>query len=169
MDIIKNIYKYKCPFCLHQFTKEEAIKKEINGIVRYCCPNDKKDTRGISICQEMLPSNFFESETIAISLVGRTGSGKTQFIIALESALRQSGLSEIGFSGSMYFPRQHYKDYYNRLKAEHSSDQHIQATKRDSGIEKLALCFQVDNYRTKNRKKTVRMISLRSRIRPISG
>lgn len=146
---------YRCPFCLHEFTKEKAeeLKKREN-LNYYKCPSTEKDLTG-RLCNKRLPEGFFDSEHKVICLIGGPGTGKTYFLIALINILQKQALFEFGFSATMYYPDNSAKVFYDKLLNQHESKQHIEATQLDAGAEKHAFCLQVNNNRIKNKPRTI--------------
>ena len=134
--------KYKCPYCLHEFTKEEAIKVNKNGLTLYKCPNDAKDSENRPLCGKTLPLRFFESESKVISLVGGVGVGKTYFFMALKRILERGAINELGVTGNMFFGDEESENYFNQILYQFDSGK-IDATKKDAGVEKRALGLEI--------------------------
>jgi hypothetical protein len=72
--------RYKCPFCLHEHTKENFTEesKEIKGTSRKVISSVKCPS-----CQERLPHSFFDDDTKIISIIGDKYVGKTYYAISL--------------------------------------------------------------------------------------
>lgn len=134
--------KFKCPFCLHEFTKEESIKINRNGMTLYKCPNKAKDSENRPLCGKMLPLRFFESESKVISLVGGVGVGKTYFFMALKRILERGAINELGITGNMFFGDEESENYFNQILLECDKGK-IVATKKDAGVEKRALGLEI--------------------------
>ena len=90
---------YKCPFCLHEHTKEEFSNAtiKISGTNRKIissvkCPN----------CQERLPHSFFDDDTKIISIIGDKYVGKTYYAISLINFLETSStLHKLGINSEL--------------------------------------------------------------------
>lgn len=150
--------KYKCPFCLHEFTKEEAMIVNRNGMSLYKCPNKTKDSEDRLLCGKTLPLRFFESESKVISLVGGVGVGKTYFFMALKRILERGAINELGITGNMFFGDEESENYFNQILFECDNGK-IDATKKDAGVEKRALGLEI-HIEQKGLLKTNRIIYL---------
>lgn len=156
--IKKKMKKFKCPYCLHEFTKEEAIKVIRNGMTLYRCPNEAKDSLSRPLCGKTLPLRFFDSESKIISLVGGVGVGKTYFFMALKRILERGAINELGITGNMFFGDEESENYFNQLLSECDNGK-IDATKKDAGVEKRALGLEI-HIEQKGLIKTNRIIYL---------
>lgn len=149
--------KYKCPYCLHEFTKADVKFCETN-LIRYgICPNNKKEVKTQRpVCGRRLPLRLFNSESIVISLIGGTSTGKTYFFVALERILADSGINRLGISGTVFFPPGDIrsKQYYDNIKQKINHGQLLDATAKDQNIENLSIGLQV-NICKKGRNKTI--------------
>lgn len=145
---------FKCPYCLHEFTKAEAKSGEVRGIKYKLCPNEEKDANGRSICGRRLPLRFFDSDSIVISLIGGAGTGKTYFFMALKRILEDSELNALGISGNIFFPPgdSASEQYYQRLQEQINNGEILDATSADQGIEQTALGLEVNIDRNGKRK-----------------
>jgi hypothetical protein len=139
---MKSMKKFKCPFCLHEFTKEEAIKVNRNGMTLYKCPNETKDSEDRPLCGKTLPLRFFESESKVISLVGGVGVGKTYFFMAMKRILERGAINELGITGNMFFGDEESENYFNQILFECDNGK-IDATQKDAGVEKRALGLEI--------------------------
>jgi hypothetical protein len=94
---------FKCPYCLHSFTKEQAQPVEGKGEIRkYRCPNERTLELDQLLCGKILPVNFFEHGSHVISISGATGVGKTFYLSALlRHVLFNRELHKFGISGNL--------------------------------------------------------------------
>jgi hypothetical protein len=104
---------YKCPFCLHSFTKQEAKSKPINqDLIEYRCPSLKKINNPNRPCDEILPLNFFRSESCVISIIGDSKVGKTYFAMGLINLLQGSAgsilhkLGNVSIYANSFYPKE---------------------------------------------------------------
>lgn len=159
-DLIKDVMKeepkrYKCPFCLHEFTRSEAKTIERNGIKIYQCPNTAKDPEtNKPVCGKDLPLRFFQGESAVVSIAGGTGTGKTYFFMALARILENSAFNSLGIYGDVFFGDDASKGYYDDLLNKINTNKTIDATKMNAGNEKIALGIEV-NIKSGRRSKTV--------------
>lgn len=139
----KKMKTYKCPYCLHEFTKEDAKKIYKNGSTIYKCPNDALDADGRLLCGERLPDGFFESNSKVISLVGGVGVGKTFFFMALERILKGGAINNLGINGNMIYGDEDSEKYFKQISKKFDETGSIDATKKDAGVEKHALGLEI--------------------------
>lgn len=152
---------FKCPYCLHEFKKSEAKKEENeNGKIFYKCPNPKEDSYGRPLCGHRLPSRFFQGKSSVISIVGGAGVGKTYFFMALNRLLDDGYLiNKLGIEGEMVFSDDISERYYKELQNRIRKGQPLEATKKDAGVEKHALCLQVTIQKKKDKKMIRKFLS----------
>ena len=147
-----SVKKYKCPYCLHEFTRAEAkMNRNSRGDAYYMCPNDQLENDRPR-CGKRLPLNFFSSDSSVISIVGGTGTGKTYFVMALRRILDGGVLlNRLGISGTMYYPDLESENYFEDLWQQIIDGTRLNATQKNAGVERHALCLQVNisGYRTK--------------------
>lgn len=145
---------YKCPYCLHEFTKAEAKSGEVRGIKYKLCPNEEKAPNGRLICGKRLPLRFFDSDSIVISLIGGAGTGKTYYFMALKRILEDSELNALGISGNIFFPPgdSTSEQYYQKLQEQINNGEILDATSADQGVEQTALGLEVNIDRDGKRK-----------------
>lgn len=138
--------KFKCPYCLHEFTREEAkMNRNSRGDEYFMCPNDQLDANGRPLCGKRLPLNFFTSDSSVISIVGGTGAGKTYFVMALKRILDGGVLlNRLGISGTTYYPDRESEDYFEGLLQQIIDGTKLNATQKNAGVERHALCLQVN-------------------------
>lgn len=148
--------RFKCPYCLHEFSKAEAKSGEIRGIKYNLCPNEEIDSNGRPVCGRRLPLRFFDSDSRVISLIGGAGTGKTYFFMALQRILEDSELNGLGISGNIFFPPgdSASEQYYEKLKNQINNGDILDATTADQGIEQTALGLEV-NIDKNGKRKTV--------------
>ncbi|GHV72634.1 hypothetical protein FACS1894201_03030 [Bacteroidia bacterium] len=118
---------YKCPFCLHEHTKEEfsyattripGTNRKIISSVK--CPE----------CQERLPHSFFEDDTKIISIIGDRYVGKTYYAISLINFLEtNSTLHRLGINSELIGDKE-TKDRIKQLQALKRAGQEFDQTKR---------------------------------------
>jgi hypothetical protein len=146
--------KYKCPYCLHEFTRSEAISGEIRGLKYKMCPNNENDSNGRPVCGKRLPLRFFDGDSIVISLIGGAGTGKTYYFMALKRILEDSELNALGISGNIFFPPgdSASEQYFNRLQTQIDEGNFLDATSTDAGIEQTAFGLEVNIDRNGKRK-----------------
>lgn len=146
--------KYKCPYCLHEFTRMEAkMDRNARGEEYFMCPNKKKENDR-PLCGKRLPLNFFKSDSSVISIVGGTGTGKTYFVMALRRILDGGVLlNRLGISGTMYYPDHESEKHFEDLWSQIVKGTRLDATHRNEGVERHAVCLQVNI--TRNRSKTI--------------
>ena len=128
--------KYKCPYCLHEFTKSKAIK-ELNDKKKpiYKCPNNR-------ICGRRLPLDFFNSASVVISIVGGASVGKTNFVIVLNQILKYGNL--LGSMGISGHPDEESMDAVSEMSEKILKGDILDTTKKEHGVEKKSLCFQIN-------------------------
>lgn len=96
--------QFKCPFCIHSFSRQEAIPvDESMEVVKYKCPNPRLKPDNVDVlCGRILPLNFFEHDSHVISITGATYVGKTFYLLALlAEVLRNRELHKFGITGTL--------------------------------------------------------------------
>lgn len=80
--------KYTCPYCFHQFAKDEmVIRTSPNGKIKYrYCPNPDEDING-EICDSYLPADFTDHDSKTIAIYGGTNAGKSTYIASVVKML----------------------------------------------------------------------------------
>lgn len=136
--------RYKCPFCLHSFTKQQAVLvDDSRDVVKYKCPNQQlKDDATSLVCNRTLPINFFEHDSHVISISGATGVGKTFYLSALlHQVLYNRELHRFGITGSLIGEANAVRELRNLLTEHRESGAAISASK--PGIELAGFVLHV--------------------------
>lgn len=139
MEKLKNMNR-KCPYCLHEFTEAQALKEPIDNRIFYRCPNDATEGQEKKkVCGKALPLNFFDGESLVITIAGGIAVGKTYYYEALlkeletNTALQRLGISAmpIGDSDAM--------EGRNRRRDQLANQEKFSGTKISEGKKSLVL------------------------------
>lgn len=136
---------HKCPFCLYSFERSEAIPFNYAGgdITTYRCPNPREKINGQKFCDKELPLNFFDAESIVISIVGSRNVGKTHYLIALLMQLRMNkSFHKLGFSGILIGHEDSINDI-NRKIDDLTAGKKINFSLMNTGVEEMALIIDL--------------------------
>lgn len=108
---------YKCPYCMHPFHRADAPIKQVRNFTQYLCPNVRTNEDDENECGKELPLDFFNAESLIISLAGGTDVGKTCYAMALlHQLLTNRKLWAMGISGDLVGEPHAVKRFYEIYK-----------------------------------------------------
>lgn len=138
---MKNMAKFTCPFCIHEYDKNKAL---------YVCPDCGETTtpgrferepikckgsgcgglatiRKCPFCGQVIPKMALETPNLPFSIVGVSNSGKTNYITVMLHELGKSSGLRLALGHQTKETLDHQNENYHRIYEEHTRPESTQA------------------------------------------
>jgi len=100
---IKNLLSFVCPYCFNKFYKKDVPYPE------YKCPG----------CSETIPKIVLKTSILPFSIIGVSGSGKTNYITVMLNELERAMSLPLTLAPQNDYTKDHQNDNYSRIYERH--------------------------------------------------